>query len=323
VAGKKTSVVKNLIETLLSILTSYTAGNPMDCDVLWTNLTLKQIQEKLRASLISVSCPVIKKLLKSCHFVKRKMRKTKTLKDVENRNEQFEYIAKKRKQFIDKNLPVLSIDTKKKELIGSFFRQGKAFCKKALGTLDHDFPSFAKGIAVPHGIYDLAKNTCYLSIGTNKDTAEFVKDNIEYHWNHSIKKDYPNAKKMLILCDGGGSNSSSYYVVKEQLKGLAEKLRMQIVVAHYPPYCSKWNPIEHKAFSYISKKWEGYIFENHEIMKESAEQTTTKTGFSVKAYINTKIYQTGKKASDEFMRTMPVFFYKFLPKWNYKFDYKK
>jgi hypothetical protein len=123
---------------------------------------------------------------------------------------------------------------------------------------------------------------------------------------------------MLILCDGGGSNSSSHYVVKEQLKQLAESLQIQIYVAHYPPYCSKWNPIEHKAFSYISKKWQGEVFRNYNIIKELAEQTTTQTGFSVKAYINDKIYQTGKKASEEFMKTMPVIFNKVLPKWNYK-----
>jgi len=295
----------------------------MDCNSLWINLTLKQIQEKLKSCSISVSCPVIKKLLKKCHLGKRKMRKCKTLKEVENRNEQFEYIAKLKKQFINRKLPVLSIDTKKKELIGDFFRQGKAFRKKALSVLDHDFRSFAKGIAVPHGIFDPVKNVCYLSIGTNKDTAEFVKDNIEYHRHNSIKKDYPGAKKMLILCDGGGSNSSSHYVVKEQFKKLAEELKIQIVMAHYPPYCSKWNPVEHKAFSYISKKWEGTVFDNHDIIREMAEQTTTKTGFSVKAYINAKVYQTGKKASEEFMKTMPVIFNKFLPKWNYKFDYKK
>ena len=271
----------------------------MDCDVFWTNLTLRQIQEKLKAYCISVSLPVIKKMLKTCGFVKRKMRKCKTMKDVANRNEQFERIAKIKKQFIRRKLPVLSIDTKKKELIGDFFREGKAFCKKALGVSDHDFNSFAEGIAVPHGIYDVSKNICYLSIGTNKDTAEFVKDNIEYHWNNSIIKDYPNAKEMLILCDGGGSNSSSHYVVKEQLKLLSESLKMQIVVAHYPPYCSKWNPVEHKAFSFISKKWQGVVFKNHKTIKELAEQTATRTGFSVKAYINKKIYQTGKKASKE------------------------
>jgi len=316
-------VVKELLATLLSIISSYTAGNPMDCGVLWTNLTLKQIQEKLKVHFISVSCPVIKKILKGCNFVKRKMRKCKTFKEVENRNAQFEYIAKLKKQFINKKLPVLSIDTKKKEMIGFFFREGKAFCRKALGVLDHDFKSFSDGIAVPHGIYDLVKNICYLSIGTNKDTAEFVKDNIEYHWNNSMKYDYPDANKILILCDGGGSNNSSHYVVKEQFKNLAEKLQIEIVVAHYPPYCSKWNPIEHRAFSFISKKWQGEVFDNIEKIKVLAEQTTTKTGFSVKAYINTKVYQTGIKATEDFMKTMPVIFNKYLPKWNYKFSKKK
>jgi hypothetical protein len=251
------------------------------------------------------------------------MRKCKTFKEVENRDKQFEYISKIKKYFIDNNLPVLSIDTKKKELIGDFFCQGKVLCNKAIEVLDHDFLCYSKGIAVPHGIYDLVKNICYMSIGINKDTAEFVKDNISYHWNSSIKYDYPNAKKMLILCDGGGSNGSNYYVVKEQFKKLSEELQIQIVIAHYPPYCSKWNPIEHKAFSYISKKWEGVVFDNYNIIKELAEQTTTKTGFSVKAYINTKTYLTGKKASEEFMKTMPVIFNNFLPQWNYKFDCEK
>jgi len=305
------------------ILTSYTAGNPMDNNILWTNLTLKEIQNKLKLCSVFVSCPIIKNLLKSRHYVKRKMRKCKTLKEVENRNEQFEYIDKLKKQFIAKGLPVLSIDTKKKEMIGNFYRDGKVLCTEAIEVNDHDFNSFSDGIAIPHGIYDLTKNNCYLSIGTSKDTAEFVKDNIDYHWNNSIKKDYPNATKMLILCDGGGSNSSSHYIVKEQFKQLAEKLNMQIIVAHYPPYCSKWNPIEHKAFSFISKKWQGVVFKNYNIIKELAEQTTTKTGFAVKAHINTKIYQTGIKTSKEFMSKMPVFFYKKFPKWNYKLDAKK
>jgi hypothetical protein len=145
-------------------------------------------------------------------------------------------------------------------MIGNFYREGRAFCRQAIPVNDHDFNSFAEGMAVPHGIYDVAKNICRPSTGMNGDTAEFVSENIDYNWNMSIKKDYPNAKKMLILCDGGGSNSSSHYVVKEQFKLLSEKLQMEIVVAHYPPYCSKWNPIEHRAFSFISKKWQGAVF---------------------------------------------------------------
>jgi hypothetical protein len=137
------------------------------------------------------------------------MSKCKTLKEVENWNEQFEYIAQIKQEFIDNQLPVLSIDTKKKELTGNFYREGKVLCMEAQEVNDHDFNGFAEGIAIPHGIYDVSKNTCYLSIGTGRDTAEFVDDNIDYHWNISIKEHYPNAKKMLILCDGGGSNNSN------------------------------------------------------------------------------------------------------------------
>jgi hypothetical protein len=206
--------------------------------------------------------------------------------------------------------------------LGNFYREGKVFCRAAQQVNDHDFNSFANGIAIPHGIYDVVQNTCYLSIGTSRDTAEFITDNIDYHWNTSIKKHYPAAKKMLILCDGGGSNNSNHYIVKEQFKLLSERLQMEIVVAHYPPYCSKWNPIEHRAFSFISKKWQGIVFDNYDIIKDLAEQTTTKTGFSVKAIINTKQYETGRKATGKFMEKMPVVFNKVLPKWNYKFDYK-
>ena len=290
----------------------------MDSNILWTNLTLKQIQEQLKSRLISVSCPIIKKTLKSLHFVKRKMNKCKTLKEVEHRDKQFKRIARLIGYYMYLKLPVLSIDTKKKETLGDFYREGKVLCREAIPVYDHDFNSFSDGVAVPHGIYDISKNICYMSIGTNKDTAEFVTDNFEYHWNNSIKRDYPNAKKILIVCDGGGSNSSSHYIVKEALKKLAEKLQVDIQIAHYPPYCSKWNPIEHRAFSFISKKWQGIVFKNHDIIKELSEQTTTKTGFSVKAYINTKAYETGRKASKEFMEKMPVIFSKILPKWNYK-----
>jgi hypothetical protein len=309
-----------LLEILLFVLREYTAGNPMKVNVLWTNLTLIQLREKLKFHGISVSCPVIKKLLKICGYVKRKMSKCKTLKEVETRNEQFEHIAALKQEFIDSKLPVLSIDTKKKEMIGNFYRSGEVFCTEAQSVNDHDFNSFAEGVAIPHGIYDVVRNTCYLTVGTTKDTAEFACDNIDYHWNTSIKKDYPNAKKMLLLCDGGGSNHSHHYVVKEQFKLLAEKLQIEIVIAHYPPYCSKWNPIEHRAFSFISRKWQGIVFNNYDIIKELAEQTTTKTGFSVKAHINTKQYETGRKASEKFMKTIPVVFDNFLPKWNYKFD---
>jgi len=291
----------------------------MDSSILWTNLTLKEIQEKLITYSILVSIPVIKATLKELRFGRRKMRKCRTLKEVENRDKQFKRIARLITLYTHLNLPIFSIDTKKKEVLGNFYRDGKVYCNQALPVNDHDFISFADGVAVPHGIYDLAKNKCYLSIGTNKDTAKFVSDNFEYHWFKSIANNYPNAKKILILCDGGGSNSSSHYVVKEMFKKLAEKLQIEIKIAHYPPYCSKWNPIEHRAFSFLGKKWQGWVFRDHQTIKELSEQTKTKKGFSVEAYINFKEYQTGRKASEDFMEKMPVIFSKIRPKWNYKF----
>ncbi|MDR2146060.1 MAG: ISAzo13 family transposase, partial [Tannerella sp.] len=156
----------------------YTADNPMKINVLWTNLTLIRIREKLKFHCISVSCPVIKKLLKMCGYVKRKMSKCKTLGEVENRDEQFEYISGLKQAFIENQLPVLSIDTKKKEMTGNFYRPEEVFCTESQAVNDHDFNSFADGIAVPHGIYDVSLNKCYLTVGTGKDTAEFTCESI-------------------------------------------------------------------------------------------------------------------------------------------------
>lgn len=161
------------------------------------------------------------------------------------------------------------------------------------------------------------KNKCYLTIGKTKDTAKFVCDNIEYHWNNSIKNLYPSAKKMLILCDGGGSNSCRHYVVKEQLQKLFERIKIEIVMAHYPAYCSKWNPIEHKAFCHITRAWKGIVFDGYGIVKELAEKVTTKSGFSVNVHISEKVCVTGKKASQGFIENRSVEFDDFIPKWNY------
>ena len=294
----------------------------MKTGVLWTNLNCKQISELLRVHSIIAGVYVVKQLLKFCGYVKRKMVKCKTLKDTKDRNIQFEYITVLKEKFTSENLPILSIDSKKKEILGNFFREGSSYTITPKKVKDHDFKNFADGEFVPHGIYDVNRNQCYLTLGASKDTAEFVADNIESHWTESIKKHYPDAKKMLILCDGGGSNSCRHYVVKEQLQKLAERINMEIVVAHYPAYCSKWNPIEHKAFCHISRSWKGVEFDSIDIVKELAEKTTTKKGFSVKVSINEKIYLTGKKASDEFLENSPVEFDKLLPKWNYTFKPK-
>jgi hypothetical protein len=304
------------------ILKNFTAGNPMNENILWTNLTCAQLCDLLKEQSIIVSINVVKQLFKKCGYVKRKLYKNRTLKVVENRNAQFEHIAKLRTKFSGENQVVISIDTKKKEKLGNFYREGRLYTTQSIEVNDHDFNSFAEGVIVPHGIYDLQNNKCYLTIGKNKDTAEFMCDNIEYHWNNSMKKEYPNAEKILILCDGGGSNSCLHYVVKEQFKKLSERIQMEITIAHYPAYCSKWNPIEHKVFCHVTRSWQGVVFDNYDIVKELAEKTKTKSGLSVKVSFNDKVYLTGKKASDVFLDSMPVDFDGFLPKWNYSFKPK-
>jgi hypothetical protein len=288
----------------------------MDENIRWTNLSWTRISELLKKKGLDVGRYVVKNLMKQLGYVRRKMVKCKTMAQVAFRNEQFEYIKKITNEFIFNGCPVLSIDTKKKELIGNFYRDGYLLTHEQIDVYDHDFKSFADGTVVPHGIYDLYQKICYLTLGQSKDTAEFMCDNLRYNWKNYIRYHYPFAGKMLLLCDGGGSNGC-YHVVKEALYNLSIELDIEIVVAHYPAYCSKWNPIEHKAFCHITRAWQGVVFDSFQTVEDKAKMATTKTGFSVKVWQNQKEYVTGKEASKEFMDKYPVKFNDFIPKWNY------
>jgi hypothetical protein len=299
------------------ILRPYTAGSPMDEAVRWTNLSWTRISELLKEKGLNVGRYVVKNLMKQLRYARRKMVKCKTMAQVAFRNEQFEYIKEITREFIFNGLPVLSLDTKKKELIGNFYRNGHLLTHEKIDVFDHDFNSFAQGTVVPHGIYDVLLNICYLTLGRSSDTAEFMCDNLRYYWKNYIRSHYPFAQKILLLCDGGGSNGSRFHVVKEALHHLAKELQIEIVVAHYPAYCSKWNPVEHKAFCHITRAWQGIVFDSFQTVEEWAKMATTKTGFSVEVWQNMKEYKTGKKASEDFLINYPVKFNTLLPKWNY------
>ena len=286
----------------------------------WTNLSWTRISELLKSKGLDVGRYVVKNLMKELNYVRRKMVKCKTMAQVAFRNEQFEYIKELISDFIFKGFPVLSLDTKKKELIGNFYRDGYLLTHEQIDVYDHDFKSFSQGTVVPHGIYDLYQNICYLTLGQSSDTAEFMCDNLRYYWKKYIRYHYPFAEKMLLLCDGGGSNGSRFHVVKEALYQLAVELDIEIVVAHYPAYCSKWNPVEHKAFCHITRAWQGIVFDSFQTVEEKAKMATTKAGFSVKVWQNEKDYKTGKKASEEFLEKYPVKFNEFLPQWNYSLN---
>jgi hypothetical protein len=284
----------------------------------WTNLKTSDLVRLFAEKGLQTSRFIINQLTKIKGFGRRKMSKTMTTKEVENRDQQFQYIQKVVAEFKRKGLPILSVDTKKKEFIGQFYRDGKSYCKEKREVYDHDFPSLAEGVVVPHGIYDIVQNKGYLSLGKSKDTSEFLSDNLRYHWQTGIQKDYPEASEILLLMDGGGSNSCLHYIVKEDLQKLANELGIQITIAHYPAYCSKYNPIEHRLFPHLQRSWEGVVFENHKIVKEQAEKTKTETGLEVVAWINEKVYQNGRKYSENFKETMTIVFNEVLPKWNYQ-----
>lgn len=302
----------------LVLLQEFRAGDPMRADVLWTNLSRSEISLRLTEMGTPCSRNSVKKLLKKYNLGQRKACKKKSLGNHPNRNEQIENIGKIKAEYIAKGQPVISIDTKKKELIGNFSREGKTYTQIPVETLDHDFLSAGEGKLIPHGIYDLVRNEGHLNLNTSHDTSEFCCDSIAHWWKLYGRENYPSATSLLILCDGGGSNSSRSHLFKKALIELAEKLKLEIRIAHYPPYCSKHNPIEHRLFAHVTRACQGVIFHSVEIAKQFMLKAKTTTGLKVTVDILTEIYQTGKKCTADFIQHMKIICDEYLPKWNYR-----
>jgi len=239
------------------------------------------------------------------------------MKQVAGRNEQFENIARLRTEYEDAKQPIISLDTKKKENLGNFYRAGKLYSLEERVCFDHDFPSFADGVVIPHGIYDLQQNIGYIQLGTSHDTSEFACDSLRYWWVTYGQQQYPNATSLLILCDGGGSNSSRHYIFKYDLQLLADELGIEIRIAHYPPYCSKYNPIEHRLFPHVTRACQGVLFTSVELVLQLIDKTQTQTGLSAFAHVIDKVYETGRKVSASFKENLTIVFDEILPHWNY------
>jgi hypothetical protein len=239
------------------------------------------------------------------------------MKQVEGRDEQFQKIAQLKADYQARGLPIISIDTKKKEYLGSFYRAGRLYTREVVEVFDHDFNSFAEGLVIPHGIYDLTHNTAFVNIGTSHDTSEFACDSLRRWWLEQGRYDWPDAQEMLLLCDGGGSNSSRHYLFKQDLQALADELGLKIRVAHYPPYCSKYNPIEHRVFPHLSRVCQGVVFKSIEMVRQLMETAKTKTGLRVQVRILDKLYEKGRKVATDFKETMRIVFDDTLPRWNY------
>lgn len=319
-AGRKSSLatLDGLEEAFLRVIEEKTAGSPMDEAMKWTHLTRQQIAEALALQGFPVSVTVVAQLLEKDGFRKRKALKSVATGQSENRNEQFENISRLKQEYTQAANPVISMDTKKKELIGNLYREGKVFAQAAQQVYDHDFPSLAEGIAIPHGLYDVEKNLGYIHIGTSKETSEFACDSIRKWWEEYGKLLYPLATSILLICDGGGSNRARTYLFKEALQKLANEIGIEIRIAHYPPYTSKYNPIEHRLFPHITRVCQGVILRSVESAAELMSKATTKKGLKVFTAIIEKTYEVGKKVAQDFKENMKIVFDDFLPLWNYR-----
>ena len=202
-------------------------------------------------------------------------------------------------------------------MIGNFFRPGKLYTQERIRVHDHDFRSLAEGIVIPHGLYDVHRNIGYITIGTSHDTSEFACACIRNWWRNYGQFDYPQATTILLLCDCGGSNNARYYIFKQDLQQLADELGIEIRIAHYPPYTSKYNPIEHRLFPHLTRVCQGVVLKSVELVKELMSSAKTKTGLKVFSSILDKPFATKRKVADNFQETMRIQFDDYLPKWNY------
>ena len=202
-------------------------------------------------------------------------------------------------------------------MIGNLYRPGTLYTQAPVETFDHDFPSLADGVVIPHGIYDVQRNHGYVTLGTSHDTSAFACDCLLHWWQHYGQPTYAEADSLLVLCDGGGSNSARTYLFKQDLEKLALALGIEIRVAHYPPYTSKYNPIEHRLFPHLTRACQGVIFTSVELVRDLMANTTTKTGLPVDVSILDTEYTTGRKIAANFKEQMRAIFDKDLPQWNY------
>ncbi|MDO4948544.1 MAG: ISAzo13 family transposase [Bacteroidales bacterium] len=293
------------------------AGLPQDEDVRWLKSPPSQISGRFKDKYhIHIGIYIVKQLIGRDGYRFRKPFKSLPMRECKDRDGQFNHIFELREQ-----CPIqLGIDTKKKEQVGNFRRDdGRVCSKERIRTFDHDFGSFGGEPIIPHGILDINRNSAYMTFGTSHDTSEFACDCIAGNWESSLRHIYPNAKGILLLCDGGGSSSSRGWLFKWELIKLAKRIKVNIREAHYPPYCSKWNPIEHMIFSQITRVWKGEILNSVELARDLAAGCRTKTGLAVFNSINRNVYETNKERvsnyEDECRKH--IVYDAVLPKWNY------
>lgn len=322
--GRKVKAVdkdEDMLTKFTQVVDTYRAGCPMNEKVRYTHLTPRELSEMmLKNHAVVLSIYLIGRLLAALKMSHRSLSKKGTAKSVEGRNEQFLTIKALVEEYRNAGHAIYSVDGKKKEYLGALHRPGKLYCDQPLICQDHDFPSLAKGEVRPYGIYDLTKNTGYLYLNESSDTSDYAVDCLDRVLTDHHHKMHPKASKILLLADSGGSNAANRPRFKERLQQLANKHQIEIRVAHYPSYCSKYNPCDHRLFSVISRAWKGIMFSDVEVMIDLVKKRAkTTTGLKVFVRKIKKKYATGIKASKEFIENCTAIFSEKLPKWNYSF----
>jgi len=315
---KKASIAcMELAENLREIVRDHTAGDPMQEEVVWTYLSPPEIAEQLAARGTPVCADTVRNLLDELGFVQRKAQKRLAMGATPFRNEQFGKIARLKAKYLDSDNPIVSMDTKKKEHLGNFYRDGRLYATDVIETLDHDFTSAADGLIIPHGLFDFKRNLGHITLGFSHDTSQFACDSLSLWWQRYGQAAYPKAKSILLLCDGGGSNNARHYIFKEDMQRLVNRIEIPIRVAHYPPYCSKYNPIEHRLFPHVTRALSGVVLKTVELVGKLLRRTHTSTGLKVTVGILKKFYETQRAATHRFMEAFPIHFDRLLPEWNY------
>lgn len=284
----------------------------------WIHLKPREIAEFFfEQTGYKVSHGFVKRLLKDLGFQYRKLSKNLPTGHYKNRDKQFQIIFEL-VAIMSTDTPILSIDCKKKERLGNLYRSGKCYCTAPIKVYDHDYHFLAKGKVIPHGIYDMQRNEGYITIGNSHETAEFVKDNLLWWWDNFGIHRYPNAKSILILCDSGGANGHRHHVFKKEMLSLARIIGLDIIICHYPPYSSKWNPIEHRLFCHVHHAIQGVVFSDYNLVKDLFSKTKTKTGLKVFVRLNFKKYSIGLKTSKEEVDYSRIQFNNTIPDLSYR-----
>ncbi len=320
-AGRKLAEEQDdkLISSLDKLIEPHSSGDPMS-PLRWVNKSLRILSAQMNEQGHKTSRTLIARLLKDLGYTLQSNRKSKEASSQDpDRNTQFEYISEKAKTFQQNNQPVISVDTKKKELVGDFKNNGRAYRPKAEPehVRVHDFIIPELGRAIPYGVYDVSKNEGWVNVGIDHDTAEFAVETIRKWWVKMGKGKYPGANELFITADGGGSNGSRSRLWKMELQKLSSETGLTIHVSHLPPGTSKWNKIEHRMFSYISMNWRGKPLISYQVIVNLIAATKTAAGLKIKAALDKRKYPAGIKISDDDYENINIKENKFKGNWNY------